>query len=382
MSFYVGIDKLAELAGGTFGNFTIPVSGKMREFACGLYKDHPGYFRSSATIAQSFQRGYMRSLCKDLSPPPLPPLPFTGGRCNILYKCSCQYNGTDIVSQRYVQGPFSRIDCRVRTDRLALMDVYNDAGVIIGGGQAYVGDNTLILRPKVVPENGLADTCGDPPATYPPTILPPTYIKNYTINNDGETFNFYIKLIKDSDGGLSFPISFDINGEFNAYLDLGGFYFDIDITGNTIQPPDTKPPIVRRPPNGGGGSGGGGKNDDSGGGSGGGKPTIESDNLNKTELPIASETKEKKIEGLAYITVDILSKPSNATTQSGSPGQDIYYPGWVYFLNADYAYPRVPMHFSQNVFPAPDGADGYSVKIYKGYSAKIIKYTRKVKANT
>jgi hypothetical protein len=382
MGFYLKASELAEKTGGTFGDFTTPVSSKMREFVCTVYREFPDKFKNSKNLVRSFQRGYMASICSDLNPPPLPPPPFTGGRCAVLYKCSCQQNNSDIVLQRFVQGPIANIVCKNPSDRTYTMDVYNDAGTRIGGGSSFAVQSSVALVPKVTTENGLPDNCGNNTPSYPPTVLPPSYTKNYTIDVGGDNYDFYIKLIKDSANNLTFPITFDVNGEFNAYLDFGGFYFDVDITGNYIKNPNTKPPIVRRPPNGGGGGSDGGGDSGDGGGSGGGKPPVSNPDLLPTPLPIEQEKKEQDVERLAYITVELLSKPSNASTQSGIPGQDIYYSGWVSFSSGSFAYPRQPIHFTSNVFPAPDGANGYAVKIYKGYSAQVIKYTRKVKITT
>lgn len=86
---------------------------------------------------------------------------------------------------------------------------------------------------------------------------------------------------------------------------------------------------------------------------------------------------EKLVERLAYVNVDLSLVPNNAKSQSGKGAPDVIYAGWFEFRRKGKSFPRNYIHFKNNCFIAPVGADGYAFTLYNGYQGTAVAITFK-----
>lgn len=420
VDFRIGISELAERIGGEVADFSDQVAEETRKFACEIWNAYPGYITNNHSLGTSVARGFFQKLCAPNNPPPPdPPSELMQGQCDgVSYRVDLIFanNGADPCNN---QGLINAASLYVtgKVDGLRMSDtgsiVYSSCDTnftlppshpqrivwlsskghtspdstnqIIFVVDYAVGDMPALCQIVHIERlDGLADNCGTP-GGYPVAPVPPPEItKNITINIDNDTTINLNPTVKRREPGnnFTFPLVFGY-ADFDVSLDLGGFTFSPTINvgdnsgggnGNGNPPP---PPINNGNQGDGNGSGGGGNG---GGGNGGGRPApspFNPDFYDVTPLPDEEEPKMDNIENLAYITIEVKAIPSNAKTENGAPGDDIYYPGFVAFRAGEHNYPRQPLHYSKNILRAPEGADGFAARRYPGFSFVTKVYTRK-----
>lgn len=257
---------------------------------------------------------------------------------------------------------------------------FNDGNSVSGDQVLYSQDTTdtsqstgyNFLFTRFQRTDGLPDDCH----IQPPNVTEEDRRGSITINNynegdttiEGEDVEYFIE--NDfSSNEFKFPITVNLGGN-TVTLDLGGIEINRNNNEFSVE-------YNRR--------GGGG-------GYPGNLPPPNADNseeegveeedekkiYKKREKPPEEGTEETGIDKLDYLEIDITTVPSNASVQDGSPGNDIYYPGFAEFKSGVYNFPRIPLHFRRNMLRAPDGADGYAVRIYPGFKGKTTVYYRKV----
>lgn len=389
-------------------------------FACGIYKNMPGAL--IPTPASELLTMVWDNLCGEppRSPanlPPPPGKPFDGGQCcDIDYKIVFRTSYPDgrppseNTSFNIYQGTILGLQLRQFGDGAATR-IYTilkwkkcDGRVLEETiGQDNFPRTFSISIVNAYPAYGVPDRCGNPPPDFPPTLPPPPggYISPpTTINfNDNSQNNFIFKFSPPPPptSPLKAPPPIVINiASANA-----NFNFDIDFNfDGTIKFGD----------GGTGGGGGGGSNfnqDD--------RDNINNiknvtnntnnttnntnnnvDNFysdykkerdktdNKPPLPTdfdppkpATLPGKHSQERLAFVNVDLTTIPKNAKSQSGKSAPNIIYAGWFEFTRQGKSLPRNYIHFANNCFVAPIGADGYAFTLYNGYEGIAVAITNK-----
>jgi hypothetical protein len=394
-----------------------------KDFACGLYKLQPGALIPNP--ASKLLVAVWDNLCDYPDSPGLPPPaapPFKGGQCKgVAYLVD--YAGTDergvaFSSQlgvRYgkIQSVKSYTPNASGTATLFNFIIYSETFDGQGMGEVAVSlyyEPSTQLKPdaeitKVQRIDGNPDNCGDRPSVFPPAPPPPpggynspptkiTFGDNVT--NVDLTFNFsppppptvapgnFMPPVVVNFGQLNvdfkIPIAFNFDGTVN--FGSGG--------------------------SGGGGGGGGDFNQDDRDNINNIKNVTNNTNnttnntstnvdnfygdykkdrdrtINKEPLPDDFDPPlppvppgKNLVERLAYVDVDLSVIPSNSKSQSGKGAPNILYAGWFEFLRKDKSFPRNYIHFANNCFIAPVGADGYAFTLYNGYQGTAVAITFK-----
>lgn len=395
-------------------SFILPIVGlfeqitdSARNFACALHKSKPG-----ALIPNPIDDGLEMAwdkLCGDpprdpANLPPPPSIPFKGGQCaGVLYSVTVdatQERG--ILAQGLgfinIPGPIHSIEplsiptnggtegaIRIRYADTSQTKTFTNCNS--GGGGIFCGF-TSVQNIRIARQDGLADNCGDPPKSYPPTSPPPpdgfnSPLTPIVLNNTNVinvTFNLKPPLplplpgvppvivvnVKSPD--LNFPIEFNFNGEIN----IGG-----------SSPPVTLPPdIVDRLT----------RIEDKVNNSGDTVTNINNnfndyrkdydylisppglkDDPSTKKKPIAEGDKgEDDVEGLVGVLVELTKLPDKA--QFGTP--NIYFAGWFsYFLQGGYE-ERRQINYEKSYFTAPPGAVRYAFTLTNGARGKAISYSK------
>ena len=374
---------IAERLGSGTADFMDNVAEGVRDFSCGLWAAFPAYITENKNLGSSFARGYLNNVCSDKGNPPAPTSPFVGGQCETQYEVNVtfdffpQFSSTPQTQTQnigvFVQGPIADLvgvlisnDEVIRTTLVregfpdSLLSDTSPAGIgsIIDGTIQY----------SVEREDGLPDNCGDTPPKYPSVQPDPEtdFKSDITINiEDGGDLIIPVEY-KPTD--FTFPITIDVGGVI-VELNLGGINFNfnfIGINGNPFPLPDGQPApipppsVIRRGP------GGGSK-----------FPPPNDQDFDEEEKMEEDEKEETVGLQLEYVEVELTSIPVNAKSQWGDGAPDVYYAGWFEFTTEGYNYNRVPIHFQNNVFRAPDGATGYAYTLYNGFQGRAIVYKRK-----
>lgn len=410
MSFRLTYAEVGERLGKNAYDLSAQLADKTRQFACQIWSLYPDWVTGNQSLGTSFARGLMTSVCQQDEPPP----PYQGGNCPVAYHAFGTYysknfssggcdviafwrtigsaSGTDISSwqPRQISSSDPRYSIKRSNGgnifiRQITFEDYTSKNTTLTGGVPVsfrnkdfaclnqtnnpVGDRVRVT--DLVRLDGLPDDCPPLYPVYPPS-QPPSVISNqYDIQVDANTtITYNVSLKRSGDNNFQFPLVFSWN-DFDVALDAGGFTFDVDINP-TISPPDAdnpggepKPPILppKAPPRGGGG--------------GNGVPIDSPEDYTSEEIPVEEELEEQDGEVLDYITILVTETPQNAPREEGRPGDDIIYPGFAEFKSASYNFPRTPLHFARNVLRAPEGANGFAVRIYPGFKAIVTKYYRK-----
>lgn len=231
---------------------------------------------------------------------------------------------------------------------------------------------------KFVRTDGLPDDCHiQEPSITEEDRRGTITINNFTENNteiEGDEIEYFIENDFENNE-FKFPITVSLDSNNTISLDLDGININRNNNEYSVN-------FNRR----GGGGGYPGNlpppNDDNSepettGGEEEETPENDKKIYKKREVPEGEETQDTGIDKLDYIQIDVTSVPSNAPSQEGKPGDDIYFPGFAEFKSGGYNYPRIPLHFKKNLLRAPDGADGYAVRIYDGYKGKVTVFYRK-----
>jgi len=393
-------------------NFT-KVATAAKSFACELYRLQPNAL--IPTPMSDVLRHVWDGFCGDELPPggalpPPPTKPFNGGQCvcaNYRFTYNAFGGGLGPSStDRFVDvhGPITGstlesvaggtevrlfIFCRgVIGGGCSLTEI--KVGSIQWGATGSTPPNYRVV--SVDPIGGAANNCGDPPPSFPPAPLappngytsPPTPIVFNDNTSNNYIFNFKPPLPPVAPASFfppvvvnylntsiapkfNIPIAFNFNGAVN--FGGGGASFSQDdrdninniknTTNNTSNTSnstnnsvnnfytDYKKDRARR--------------------------------INKEPLPTDFEPPKppeapgkKLVERLAYVNVDLSVIPSNAKSQSGKGAPNVVYAGWFEFLRKDKSFPRDYIHFANNCFIAPVGADGYAFTLYNGYQGTAV----------
>jgi hypothetical protein len=403
VSFKISVSEFFENQGSSFATFPTKVAGVVRKGACELWRLYPDHLTGKYNPATSFQRGFMQSLCSDLNPPPAPVPPFLGGQCYKDYYVDCKFvnsstreavgcGGQIVATTRntspgYVRGriisigfefypQIGAICAGVRWEYLnsgAYVQVFTPLGKFGTGGQVLLApgcankgntsygysDGQNLLDIVVTPVDGV-DDCGDIPSNYPDTQLPDSYTYNDNIEVDESTsINVSFDLKNKPNGGFSFPLVFfspDFN--FDVALDAGGFTFNTNISPGDDDEPG-KPPVafiedfvpesveLDSPPD-----------ED---------PCIITP-PEYLDAPLILDG----LENLKYIDISVTQTASNVAVQTGFPGEDIHFPGFIVFRSGGKnVIPRYPIHHLNNRVAVPPHVDGYAIRIYEGYNAIV-----------
>lgn len=378
MAFLGGFEDFLYVPGQAGASFTKKALSKAADFACQLYKDHPGI--ANPFDAFGFGRGVWDELCRPRSPglPSTPAPPFTGGQCDaVLYRVKYSYilEGADVTrpyreSEQDLWGaigvPYAQfsdnitgIYIRCRGGAGAPPNAtYYDARI---EGQVFSGvrfTNPAVL--SVVRLDGLPDDCGNLGSGHPDVILPDSdRSKDITVDNDNGT-SFVIPTVvilpkAEVDFNLNVPLTFNMGG-LHFYVSADGFHSGEP--GGTASPDakkdakDIKDKLddISNPPN-----------------------PEEDPRLTPTYPPVADSGEDKELSGAKWIKIDLTFLPDKA--QYSRSGRTVYFAGWVEFHKGEYALPRMQINYQKTIFRFPDGADGYSYTFTNGAAGTITVYT-------
>jgi hypothetical protein len=421
--FRISPSELAEKVGAGINDFQTQLAEETRKFACELWNLYPAYITNNHSLGTSLARGYMESLCAPHNPPPPnPPPPLTKGQCEgVSYQVNLLFvnNGADACNNQglvhtatlYVTGKINGLRFQEQpelsysncdTDFVSPPTHVKHAIFLSSAGHTTAdSSNTIIFVvgytiadidslcqiTDIIRTDGLPDNCAIPEG-YPTTPVPPPVItKNFDITvNNNTTINFSPTVKRrPNDNNFTFPFVFAY-GDFDVSLDLGGFNFSPTINfgnndgggnGDGTPPP---PPINNGNEGDGNGDNGGG-----GGGGGGAPPSapnpFDPDFFDVEDIPEEDEPVMEDIENLSHVTIEVKSTPANAKTELGSPGDNIYYPGFIAFRATGFNFPRDPIHYLKTIYYAPEGATGFAIRRYPGFRMKLKVYTKKIPAN-
>lgn len=325
---------------------------------CNIWAKYP-----KSVLLNPYARGFGRAMCSRAGKP-VPPIatpPFTGGQCSgTFYDVRVFFtrpgsNGAPtpavmfvpnrrgkISSVKFVPIPEGSTTYYLQIFYEPLSGTNPYLGIVPG----FQGSIPTIDAIQVTPVPPATDNCGNIPPEYPPDPVrdPSDFTKNYTYN----IYNQGGNKIEIVNGNLKFDINSDFT--FPITVDVGGIEFNIDYDGISQPPP---PPRPKPKP------------------SGNGNPyTIDKE-------PDKTATKKTFADTLVYVYLDITTKPANAKSQWGAGAPDVFYCGWFEFLINNQAVNRQPVHFENNVFIAPENANGYAYTLYVGFQGKATSYIKR-----
>jgi hypothetical protein len=403
VSILVEGQKAAYAVGENGGTFVRKAADALGNFVCGLYRDYPGaVIDTRYPVIRDFGIGIMDGLCAKRPPGlPLPyQAPFAGGQCMTTYNLTLRRvtpsttGGSPSVSNTSATIPgkiygLQRISNDAVTGQANWVIVYeNSAGQIIQQAAALgVNPDSSVSITSIVRADGQADNCGDRPPGFPPAVIPPERISR----------DITIPLV--GGAAVAIPVVYTpIRPTLNVPVqpkfgfDLGGIPVTLDAGGFTFNLPDA--PENRLP----------GGSDTGSGGAGGGtsSPDIgdalddlgdKIDGLRDSPVPciqqpkpptpgdpeippdetMPTEGKEEDRPGLKFLEVVVTKLPDKE--HFGKGGQNVIFAGWIAFrAKSGGYYPREQINFRQSVFPAPEGADGYTVTFTNGAEGRVREY--------
>lgn len=377
---------LLESLGNTAAGFTKNLANQAANFACGLYKQYPWALTFGDT--GNYSKGVWDELCsqRPAGLPSPPTLPFKGGQCPIPYLVEITTDEYDINGSLYganikyairVLGPVKSAGIRT----LSNSSNPNQVGVFASGAVEESYDTKDNFQPylsappyrefknyrisNIQPLSGYQDNCGDLPIDYPQTPIPPaSRSTTININAHGTTYNIPITLkpttnkynidIEAGDISLSFDlVGLNINSNNQAIVNIEDNV--LNLNQNVSNLTQIAVPFINNSVN-----------------------FNASFNTGifatKEDSGSSSPADEEQSSGIAYVTLDITRKPSNAKTQEGELAQDVLYAGWFQFCAEGYYFPREPIHFSKAIFKAPMGATDYAFTLYEGFEAKVVEF--------
>lgn len=302
--------------------------------------------------------------------------------------------------------------------------------VVVAGGQNMQTRPTAAIT-SVVRSDGNPDNDGNPPPLLIPGNPPPgAFAPTITVQNDGDSITYPVTLIPNEPPGdyYSRPqVSFSIGDQITITLDGEGFTIgyppNSQNPGSPVAsplPPGQSPPPVSLPPLFPyGGNGAGGENPGGGGGGGGGNcpdvdltPVLEAivvvrsdiKNLDDDVAVVSTNVEElldcdrcsrpspeecRKLlatsgqsgeigldKTVAWVGLELVVIPSNAKTQWGVSGPDVFFCGWKTFGGAGKEGDRTPISYELNIFPVLEGASGFSFTLLSGYQANVFVYLK------
>lgn len=371
---------LLESLGNTAAGFSKNLANAVGNFACDLYSKYPGALTFGDT--GNYSKGFWDVLCSGRpAPPPTYQPPFKGGQCFTTYRPHLYYEVAHVgggvffsetVSRETVFGPVGGVVLRSDPTYTYLSIQFNNNGspgfrdYSIVANSAHEFRNARIVKLERL--DSLPDNCGDVSTDYPPSNIPPNE-RNVTVNiplRNGDTYNIPITLVPTAN---SYSVEFDA-GDINVKFDLSGVTFNsssiaetinnventvVDLSQNVNNFTAIAVPFINN-------------------------SIAYSNSFNfgtfttKEDSGSSSPADETASDNLAYVTLDITRKPTNAKTQEGELAQDLLYAGWFQFCAEGYYFPREPIHFSKAIFKAPLGATDYAYTLYEGFEAKAVEH--------
>lgn len=396
---------------GSGYGFAKDVARQARNAACSLYDKYPGA-ATAGTIpgspAHEWMRGFWNDMCRKApgTRPDPPKKQHTGGQCACVdYRITYQLRNKDGSSSglgtSVLNGKITGFGSRttnggiVRVFTCTHEKCTNGVPVttVTDLNQSFVENDPKLEIVSVVRVDGQPDNCGDPPASYPPPLngTPPSgeLTKPYTPKDPkapGVGFGIFVPFVfVDANANVNVDV-----GGVNLNFDLGGVTFNID---NKFG--DGSPGSV------------GGKEPDLSGleeaidqaknaaeaaknaadqaknaadqakkvsedrsNNDGDDPQNDPNKQDKTDRDEDDPKEEAGIERLLAVRVTLLEKPTNIREQDGGDAPNVYYAGWFQFSTKGTPHPRNYIHFEDNYFLAPVGADGFSYTVYQGIRAK------------
>ena len=395
MPIFKDLPGLAERIGAGTADFGDKVADSVRIFACGLWQNFPDQITKNSSLGASFARGFMNSACADQTLPPPPSIEFDGGQCpgesyKVRYR-KAQIVGGNLQIFGNFESPISGgAEDEAPFSNLRLFYDNIEQFSFIQGRKGFATSSNNVTRAEIdtsmrtghvlfiaggTPGLCLFDfvrvdggtECGDDPPAYPPTS-PTANDYTTTVNINTEDTGVIEVPITFAPTLFSFPMNFDVGG-INVRLDIGGISFNFggrdandiplplpDGQEHPFPAPNDNPnesfnPIPLPPPN-----------------------TDDFDEDVKDPM----DPKEEDVgDELRFVRVTITGLPANAKEQFGDGAPNVFYCGWFEFQSDSFNFPRRPIHFTQCIFDAPEGATGYAYTLYEGFTGFATVYTLK-----
>lgn len=367
-----------------------------RSFVCRLASRYPGSIPGGSSFG-GLLAAWWSEFCPppNVVPPPEPP-PFVGGQCDgvlydVTYKVVVQNVGNcsvviDQVSNvrlpgaigapiaRRSSGSATTTPCTGGSEVARPFDFFlpHQGGEFSLVTNIYITDGGTILGSveilSIERADSFPDTCGDLDYNFPlPRVIPPS--------EAGDTYTY----VYDDSTEINIPISLvPVNNEFNLNLpvnvNLGGLNFQVDIGGINVGSEDNRSfnfDSSRRIINNfGSGSGGEGVGE--------GDLPGNDEVFEQEELPESETIQQEGLEKLAFVKVNLKTIPRNANVISGlGNAPNIYLAGWISFKTGQTFYPRQFVDYQSCIFVAPDGADGFALRLNPGYTGSTTIVTRR-----
>lgn len=378
MAFLGGFKDFLYVPGQVEASFAKQALSKAADFACQLYKDHPGMVTPFDPFG--FGRGIWDELCQARSPGlPLPPsVPFTGGQCPVVYQIAAvvsyeNLSSTDTFNLGSYWGPIKSV---VFTPSVPAVSGYygkrHDLSIkshgsgsgayqqdVIETVQRPFGNLRLVESISVSRVDGQPDDCGNLSAVYPPVVLPPaSRTTNITIDSNNTSFVIPTVVILPS-------ADIDLNLNVPLVINMGGLHFHVNSNGfHSGEPGGTTSPDAKKDA-----KDIKDKLDDIA------SPLSpdEDPRLTPTYPPIADSGEKDELSGAKWIKIDLTTLPDKA--QYSRSGRAVYFAGWLEFHKEGYALPRQQINYQRSIFRFPDGADGYSYTFTNGAAGALTVYT-------
>lgn len=382
---YIPYEELESPGDDSGRGFVKGAANAVRGAVCTMYKNYQDWFHQGVGESYRVPPGelinqFWNDLCDEppYEPPPPPAPPFNGGQCPGVYyriDLSIFYDGQFIErATRWTRGPISFIGVDYPLEGAFNVVVVGkkangseDRQVFAGGSADYKPSVSNVV---VTPDDGSADTCGNPPAPpAPPIAQPPPKIEtNVNFDFGGNQFDMPITISPqihvggrygfNPDVDLNFTVDasadfnfegpqfnfdpqFNLNPQLNFNFASGGV--NVNIGGNTYN--NTLAPSLN--------------------------PSLEPSEGDEVE----EGEEEKDAKGLKFVKVTLTKLPDKV--QYGNGSRNVYFAGWIEFLVGDSALPRTQINFEESLFEAPEYSDGYSVAFTNGAKGRVTKYTLK-----
>ena len=394
MGLLVRTSEFFENLGERAQDLDFQMADEARSFVCRVWRRFPDQITGSNSLAGSFPRGYLNSLCRDQPLPELPPSPeFEGGQCEgVLYEVDIRIQQTDSRTcvprpsvmrtitlggaitglSSFISGTFSTTtNCGGFTEAQTGNRVWrlnNSQGEFVqfiqGVGIPEAGNDDPLFQVEIVAVrrvDGLIDNCGEPQRIFPQT------------NPTQEDLTDVVSIPSPDGVPLSFPISIDVgNITFPLNVNLGGVALNVNLAGIEINfggrgldgiplplpdggihplpiPIDVQPdrsPCPRL-------------------------PSPDSDSFTETGMDEAESMDIDVGDTLRFVFLDIANTHTNIRSDSGNGAPDLFPLGWFEFRANDRYFPRGKINFKRNVFAAPEGATGFAYTLVGGILGAI-----------
>lgn len=394
-----GYDDLDALQNNPANDFFENSAVVARNFACGLYRDYPGWFSGTADLlgASSVFHGFWRGVCKnDPAGLPVPYDPPAGGQCAIRYDIKGQVGAfcpqPEPVTTTFFQnilGPIKGFNVEVTGPRpnppsqCPVFDIkirFTDGEGIARGGdftsQQLSNGSQVPVGAFFAPTGGGGDNCGSSGPTFTP-VVPPADRLSPTVTipvtptvNINAPINVFVPPI---------PPAINIRvGELNFNFDLGGL--TVNYSPDSSPAPRQPAPTLPRP-----------------------MPPQESDEcpdysdrfdnidrdldalldcdrceLEKTfqsqQIAAGNSGTANVPENTYAVAVNLTQVPVNARSQSGVNAPRVLYAGWAWFIYNSQLGDRLPIDADGKLFSPENefAPTGFAYTLYEGFSGAAV----------